>query len=91
MLLLGLLSLTIVSATPLRPTFTSCLDSFPPVAPSADQLVINDVLASIVSNQEATSEGLSGGGVQVLRLDLFGESSSGLQGYDNDTNKLGEH
>lgn len=78
------------TATPLRPTFTSCLNSNPPVAPEAEQLRINDVLASIVSGAEATSEGLQGDGVQVLRIDLIGESASILQGYNNDTNKLGK-
>jgi hypothetical protein len=77
-------------ATPLRPTFTSCLSSNPPVAAEADQLRINDVLASIVSGQEASTEGLQGNGVQVLRIDLIGESMSVLEGYDNVTNKLGE-
>ena len=77
-------------ATPLRPTFTSCLSSNAPVAAEADQLRINDVLASIVSSQEATTEGLQGNGVQVLRIDLIGESTSVLQGYNNDTNKLGK-
>jgi hypothetical protein len=59
------------------------------VAAESDQLKINDVLASIVSSQEATTEGLQGNGVQVLRIDLIGESTSILQGYNNDTNKLG--
>ena len=60
------------------------------MAPEADQLRITDVLASIVSSQEATSEGLQGNGVQVLRINLIGESTSILEGYNNDTNKLGE-
>jgi hypothetical protein len=77
-------------ATPLRPTFTSCLSSNPPVAIEANQLRINDVLASIVSGREATAEGLQGDGVQVLRIDLIGESTSVLEGYNNDTNKLGQ-
>jgi hypothetical protein len=77
-------------ATPLRPTFTSCLSSNPPVAAEANQLRINDVLATIVSSQEATTEGLQGDGVQVLRIDLIGESMSVLEGYDNVTNKLGK-
>lgn len=76
-------------ATPLRPTFSSCLGSFSPQAPESDRLDINDVFATIVSAQEADEEGLQGDGVQVLRLNLFGETQSTLEGYDNSTNKLG--
>jgi hypothetical protein len=77
-------------AEPLRPTFTSCLNSYPPVAPESARLNVTDVLASIVSNQEAAREGLQGNGVQVLRINLLGQTASELQGYNNDTNKLGE-
>lgn len=77
-------------AEPLRPTITSCLNSYPPVAPESARLSVTDVLASIVSNQEAAREGLQGNGVQVLRINLLGQTASELQGYNNDTNKLGE-
>ena len=86
---LGILLLPRTTATPLRPTFTSCLNSYQPVAPEAEQLRINDVLATVVTGQEASEEGLQGDGVQVLRIDLVGESASVLEGYNNDTNKLG--
>lgn len=78
-------------ATPLRPTFTSCLDSYAPQAPESARLVVNDVLASIVSAEEANEEGLQGDGVQVLRINLIGETATDLLGYDNATNKLGEY
>lgn len=78
-----------VSATPLHPTFSSCLNSYAPQAPESARLNINDVYATIVSKQEAAEEGLQGDGVQVLRINLIGETDSELTGYDNDTNKLG--
>lgn len=77
-------------ATPLRPTFSSCLSSYSPQAPEAARLSVSDVYATIVSEDEASEEGLQGNGVQVLRINLLGETSSELVGYDNDTNKLGE-
>jgi hypothetical protein len=86
----AIFSTSTIQATPLRPTFTSCLNSYQPVAPEAEQLRINDVLAAIVTGEEATEEGLQGGGVQVLRIDLIGESTTVLEGYNNDTNKLGK-
>ena len=77
-------------ATPLRPTFSSCLDSYSPQAPESARLVVSDVLANIVPADEAREEGLQGDGVQVLRINLMGDAGSELVGYDNATNKLGE-
>lgn len=77
-------------ATPLHPTFSSCLNSYLPQAPEAARLRVNDVYANIVPEQEASEEGLQGNGVQVLRINLIGETDSELVGYDNATNKLGQ-
>lgn len=77
-------------ATPLRPTFSSCLNSYAPQAPESARLAISDVLAKIVSSDEASEEGLQGNGAQVLRINLLGETQSELLGYDNATNKLGK-
>ncbi|OCF36726.1 membrane protein [Kwoniella heveanensis CBS 569] len=75
-------------ATPLQPTFSSCLSSFSPVAQSQNQLNVSNVYASIVSAKEATEQGLVGNGHKVLRVDLVGTVGAEVIGYDNTTNKL---
>lgn len=77
-------------ATPFQPIFTSCLSSYPPVAPGTNQLNITTILANLVPGAEASRLGLIGGGANVLRVDLIGVTGSEVEGYDNTTNKLGE-
>ncbi|WVQ99284.1 hypothetical protein IAU59_006416 [Kwoniella sp. CBS 9459] len=75
-------------ATPLQPTFSSCLSSFSPVAQAQNQLDVTNVYASIVSAKEAAEQGLAGSGHKVLRVDLVGTVGAEVIGYDNTTNKL---
>lgn len=78
-------------STPLHPTFTSCLPSYLPNAQLARQLVVTDIYANLVPKDQAAEQGLTGGGNHnVLRVDLFGTTQSVLQGFNNDTDKLGE-
>lgn len=77
-----------VNATILKPAITSCLSSFSPVAPGSQQLNITDVYAQLVGEAEATRLSLTGGGHDVLRIDLFGSVGSAIEGYSNVTNKL---
>ncbi|WVF71606.1 hypothetical protein IAT40_006414 [Kwoniella sp. CBS 6097] len=75
-------------ATPLQPTFSSCLSSYSPVAQTQNQLDVTNVYASIVSGKDATAQGLAGNGHKVLRVDLVGTVGAEVVGYDNTTNKL---
>ncbi|KAK8864265.1 hypothetical protein IAR55_001511 [Kwoniella newhampshirensis] len=83
-----LLLATCILATPLEPTFSSCLSSFSPVAAGASLLNITNVYAAIVSGEEARQQGLTGDAHAVLRVDLVGVTGAELVGYDNTTNKL---
>lgn len=77
-----------VQATPLQPTFSSCLFAHSPVAASENLLNVTQVFATLVPGNEATELGLTGDGHDVLRLDLVGVTGAELAGYDNSTNKL---
>ncbi|WWC89514.1 uncharacterized protein L201_004438 [Kwoniella dendrophila CBS 6074] len=79
---------TATLATPLQPSFSSCLSSYSPVAAGQNRMNITNVYAEIVSAVEAKQLGLAGDGHKVLRMDLIGVVGSEVSGYDNDTNKL---
>ncbi len=79
-----------VTSTPLQPTFSSCLSSFPPVASGPGLLDVTNIYANLVTGAEASKLGLVGGGHEVLRVDLIGITGEEILGYDNSTNKLGE-
>ena len=79
-----------ISATPLQPTFSSCLNEYPPLAASEAQFVFSQVYAEVLDGVEASKLGLAGNGNSVLRVDLLGSVGAELAGYDNDTNKLGQ-
>ncbi|WVR07175.1 hypothetical protein IAU60_004216 [Kwoniella sp. DSM 27419] len=87
-LLSFLLLAGLVQATPLQPTFSSCLSSYSPVALSGNRLDVTDVYAAIVSAEESAEQGLQGSGHPALRLDLIGTVGAEVVGYDNTTNKL---
>ncbi|WVQ77186.1 hypothetical protein IAR50_006869 [Cryptococcus sp. DSM 104548] len=90
MRLLALLLATALSAlaTPLQPSFSSCLLETSPIAAAENLLDVSDVYASLVPGTAAKELGLVGNGRDVLRLDLVGVTGSVLNGYDNTTNKL---
>lgn len=85
--LLGLLGAA--QATPLQPTFSSCLSSYSPVASTSSRLDVQSVFANLVSGDESYRLGLQGGDVPTLRIDLVGVTGERIEGYDNETNKLG--
>ncbi|TYJ52920.1 hypothetical protein B9479_006467 [Cryptococcus floricola] len=90
MLILAILLGTTLSAwaTPLQPTFSSCLLETSPIAAAENLLDVNDVYASLVPGRQAKELELVGNGRDVLRLDLVGVTGAVLNGYDNTTNKL---
>lgn len=79
---------SVVQATPYQATFTSCLSSYN-AAGTDDQMVVSAVYANLVGGREAVEQGLIGGGNDVLRVDVIGETGNDVQGYNNATNKLG--
>lgn len=88
--IIAFLVATCALATPLQPTFSSCLSSYPPVAPASSQLDITNIYANLVPGTQASQLGLVGGGHDVLRVDLIGTTGAEVLGYDNGTNKLGQ-
>jgi hypothetical protein len=90
-ILVLLLAVAEALATPLRPSFTSCLPSYPPIAAAQTQLLVTDAFADLLPASEAAAEDISSSGRDALRLNLFGLVNSTIQGYDPVTNKLGEH
>lgn len=77
---------TLITARPLQVSFDSCASSYT----QADaRLNVSDVFAALVSGDQAQDLGLAGDGHSVLRLNLFGQATGTIQGYSNDTNKLG--
>ncbi|WRT66219.1 uncharacterized protein IL334_003172 [Kwoniella shivajii] len=83
-----LLTASYALGTPLKPTFTSCLSSYSPIAAGQDRLNVTDIYAEILPGDEAKRLGLTGDGHRVLRIDLVGVVGSEVTGYDNVTNKL---
>lgn len=79
-----------VSAAVIQPTFTSCLDSYSPVAPAEAQLAVSAVYAELVGGDWSTARNLNGAGEDVLRFDLLGTSTQELSGYNSTTGKLGQ-
>ena len=84
------LLLPIVHSTPLRPTLSSCLDQFSPIASESARVLVNDAFANLVSANDAKEQGLVEDGQSVLRVDLVGSAGQDIVGYDNVTNKLGK-
>jgi hypothetical protein len=85
---LGFLA-TLTWATPLQPSYSSCLTSYTPRSSGADLVDITNVFANLVSAAEASKLGLTGSGHDVLRVDLIGSTGNQISGYDETTNKLG--
>lgn len=86
--LIGLMSLQALG-TPLQPTLSSCIGSYD-AANVESRLNVTSAYANIVNGDEASRQGLIGGGNDVLRVDLVGLVGQEIAGYDNETNKLGE-
>lgn len=78
-----------VGATAFTARFSSCVDSYTPVAPVDKQMVVNEVYATIV-NGEQSKDGVKSASHDVLHLDLLGTINSTLVGIDSSTQKLGE-
>lgn len=89
-LVLVLLLVPGISATPLQPSFSPCESYYNP-APGINRFNVSNVYATIVPGRRATQLGLPGDGVDVLRVDLIGNVGAELLGYDETTNKLGKH
>ena len=89
-ILVALFVTSAVIATPLEPTFSSCLSSYSPVAPVASQLNVTAIYANLVAGIDASRLGLTGGGHNVLRVDLIGTTGEEVLGYNGTTNKLGK-
>ena len=77
-------------ASPLQPAFSSCLSSYPPVAAGSSRLNVTSIYANLASSSDASRLGLVSNGDRVLRIDVIGVTGEEVEGYNNDTNKLGE-
>ena len=56
----------------------------------ATQLNISAIYANLIDGSDASKLGLTGGGHNVLRVDLIGTTGEEVLGYNGTTNKLGK-
>ena len=91
-ILLGALIAPLVTlAEPLHAKFTSCLADYPSQLPASALMTVTDAYANVVPSDVAQYLDLIGGGERpVLRVDLLGSTGAVIEGYSNETGKLGE-
>lgn len=76
------------SATIFTPKWSNCLGSYQPVAPQQYQLLVDNVLATLVPGRQAARQNLVGDHDDVLRIDILGRALTNLKGYNETSQKL---